>query len=130
MKIMIIIVTFILLTGCSTSKEEMFPHSGETVMDVWSKSTGASNGQLNDGRLELRRSIDDGEMINQYAAHTRNAKNEIDSQFQRLANPDLVMYIFPHLTNNDEAPIPGYSTIFSFFYKVKYAMPGERTGDY
>ena len=47
-----------------------------------------------------------------------------------LPNPDLVMYVFPHLAGTDPIPVPGYSTVFPFFRSVKYAMPGERTEDY
>ncbi len=34
---------------------------------------------------------------NDQADYTRTASNEIHSQFKRLPNPDLVMYVFPHL---------------------------------
>ncbi len=29
--------------------------------------------------------------------YTRTARNEVYRQFQRLPNPDLVMYVYPHL---------------------------------
>ncbi|HEJ6481861.1 TIGR03751 family conjugal transfer lipoprotein, partial [Pseudomonas aeruginosa] len=48
----------------------------------------------------------------------------------RLPNPDLVMYVFPHLAGSDPAPVPGYTTVFPFYQRVQYAMPGERTEDY
>ncbi|OTJ42761.1 conjugal transfer protein, partial [Pseudomonas aeruginosa] len=44
--------------------------------------------------------------------------------------PDLVMYVFPHLAGSDPAPVPGYTTVFPFYQRVQYAMPGERTEDY
>ncbi|HBO3942786.1 TPA: TIGR03751 family conjugal transfer lipoprotein, partial [Pseudomonas aeruginosa] len=28
------------------------------------------------------------------------------------------------------APVPGYTTVFPFYQRVQYAMPGERTEDY
>ncbi|MBR7865686.1 conjugal transfer protein, partial [Pseudomonas aeruginosa] len=27
-------------------------------------------------------------------------------------------------------PVPGYTTVFPFYQRVQYAMPGERTEDY
>ena len=51
-------------------------------------------------------------------------------QFQRLPNPDLVMYVFPHLTGTDPVPVPGYTTVFPLYQRVQYAMPGERVEDY
>jgi conjugative transfer region lipoprotein (TIGR03751 family) len=35
------------------------------------------------------------------------------------------MYIFPHMVGT--APIPGYTTVFSFYSRIWYALPGERT---
>ncbi|TFW43163.1 TIGR03751 family conjugal transfer lipoprotein [Pseudomonas fluorescens] len=123
----------LLSTGCATSKEELLPHGDNTMMDVWEQgSTGSSNSassrQLLDARLGLQRSLEDGRAEN--IAYTRTAQNEIYSQFKRLPNPDLVMYVFPHLAGSDPAPIPGYSTVFPLYQRVQYAMPGERTEDY
>src|SRR3546814_11177602 len=42
------------------------------------------------------------------ARYTRTAQNEIYRQFHRLPNPDLVMYVFPHLAGTDPVPVPGY----------------------
>lgn len=70
------------------------------------------------------------ETDNPLPAYTRTAQNEIYSQFKRLPNPDLVLYVFPHLTGTDPAPVPGYSTVFPLYQRVQYAMPGERIEDY
>jgi conjugative transfer region lipoprotein (TIGR03751 family) len=64
------------------------------------------------------------------AAYTRTAANEVYSQFHRLPNPDLVMYVFPHLAGSDPVPVPGYTTVFPLFLRPRYAMPGERVEDY
>jgi conjugative transfer region lipoprotein (TIGR03751 family) len=64
------------------------------------------------------------------ARYTRTAANEIYRQFHRLPNPDLAMYVFPHLAGSDPAPIPGYTTVFPLYQRVRYAMPGERVEDY
>ena len=50
--------------------------------------------------------------------------------FHRLPNPDLVMYVYPHLAGTDPAPVPGYTIVFPFYQRVQYAMPGERVEDY
>ena len=127
------LVVALLSTGCATSKEELLPHGDNTMMDVWEQgasgsSNSASSRQLLDARLGLRRSLEDERLEN--VAYTRTAQNEIYSQFKRLPNPDLVMYVFPHLAGSDPAPIPGYSTVFPLYQRVQYAMPGERTEDY
>ncbi|NEM65145.1 TIGR03751 family conjugal transfer lipoprotein, partial [Escherichia coli] len=89
--------------------------------------------QLLDARQSLRRPLTEADMkaapvVN--ASYTRTAQNEIYRQFQRLPNPDLVMYVFPHLAGTDPVPVPGYTTVFPLYQRVQYAMPGERTENY
>lgn len=59
-------------------------------------------------------------------SYSRTQESEISQQFPRLPNPDMVMYVFPHLAEGN-SPVPGYSTVFSFYSQTQYAMPGERT---
>ncbi|KGK92322.1 conjugal transfer protein [Pseudomonas syringae pv. tomato] len=132
-----LIVALLTLAGCQTSKEEMLPHGQNTMMDVWNQGTtgsagSASSRQLLDARSELRRPIDvrATQPLQDNAAYSRTAQNEIYSQFKRLPNPDLVMYVFPHLAGSDPAPVPGYTTVFPLYQRVQYAMPGERVEDY
>lgn len=133
LKIGTYLVIAMLGTGCSTSKDELLPHGDSTMMDVWDQgASGSGNStssrQLLDARQNLRRPLETGETDN--AKFTRTAQNEIYSQFKRLPNPDLVMYVFPHLAGSDPAPIPGYTTVFPLYQRVQYAMPGERTEAY
>jgi len=129
----------ITITGCSTNKEKLLPHGNESMMDVWERGTGnsASGGrqaqQLMDARQTLRRPLtaqDHQNLAADQMSYTRNAQNEVDSQFKRLPNPDLVMYVFPHLAGTDPVPVPGYTTVFPLYQRVQYAMPGERTEPY
>ena len=128
------IASFIVLaTGCFTSKDELLPHGDNTMMDVWDQGANGSGNstssrQLLDARQDLRRPLEAD--VTNNAKFTRTAQNEIYSQFKRLPNPDLVMYVFPHLAGSDPAPIPGYTTIFPLYQRVQYAMPGERTEAY
>jgi len=125
-----------LVSGCSTTKDELLPHGENTMLDVWDQGTtgggSASNRQLLDARSELRRPPEPDPRTSADTNHTfaRTSQNEIYSQFKRLPNPDLVMYIFPHLAGSDPAPVPGYTTVFPLYQRVQYAMPGERTEDY
>jgi conjugative transfer region lipoprotein (TIGR03751 family) len=57
--------------------------------------------------------------------YARTSLSEIDNRFGRLPNPDLVMYVFPHLAGNGRYPVPGYSTVFPMYESVEYALPGE-----
>ena len=137
------LLAVMVLGGCATSKDEVLPHGENTMLDVWNQETGGGAGigssggqaarQLLDARQGLRRPLTEGDVRAApaaYAAYTRNAANEIYRQFHRLPNPDLVMYVFPHLAGTDPVPVPGYTTVFPLYQRVRYAMPGERLEDY
>ncbi len=137
-KVLILTVLAMCLAGCSTTKDSMLTHGDQTMLDIWDVGAGGSanrmqSRQLMDARQSLRRPITDADIHStpaMQATYTRSATNEIYSQFQRLPNPDLVMYVFPHLAGTDPVPVPGYSTVFPLYQRVQYAMPGERTEDY
>ena len=127
----------LLLAACATHKDKLLPHGDKTMMDVWMQNTGAvrsgASRELLDARQALRRplaDVDAESIAIQNASYTRTAENEIDRQFQRLPDPDLLMYVFPHLTGTEPVPVPGYSTVFPLYQRVQYALPGERTEDY
>jgi conjugative transfer region lipoprotein (TIGR03751 family) len=132
------LVLLALTGGCTTNKDQLLPHGEHTMLDIWNQETGggASNvasRQLLDARQSLRRPLtgtDAQAAPANNATYTRTAQNEVESQFSRLPNPDLVMYVFPHLAGSEPAPVPGYSTIFPLYQRVPYAMPGERVEDY
>ncbi len=132
-----------LLGGCATSKEKLLTHGDRTMMDIWQQEAGDGGGggaagrnagrQLLDARQSLRRPLTEVDVQAAPAEqmrYTRTARNEVYRQFQRLPNPDLVMYVYPHLAGTDPVPIPGYTTVFPLYQRVQYAMPGERVEDY
>lgn len=134
-----LVVALAALAGCATQKEELLPHGDSTMQDIWLREAGdGGTGQvatrrLLDARQSLRRPLTDGDLLAAPAVnthYTRMALNEIRRQFHRLPNPDLVMYVFPHLAGTDPVPVPGYSTVFPLYQRVQYAMPGERTEEY
>ncbi len=132
----------LVLSGCSTSKEKLLPHGDHTMMDIWQQNAGDGSGgatgraagrQLLDARQSLRRPLTEADIQAAPAEqmrYTRTARNEVHRQFQRLPNPDLVMYVFPHLADSDPVPVPGYTTVFPLYQRIQYAMPGERVEDY
>lgn len=127
------------LAGCAARKEKLLPHSEATMLDIWDRDTGGSAageraGQaLLDARAALRRPLTDAEATSMGIAdadYARSAATEIYRQFHRLPDPDLLMYVFPHLAGADPVPVPGYSTVFPLYRHVHYALPGERTEAY
>ncbi|EAO8776510.1 TIGR03751 family conjugal transfer lipoprotein [Salmonella enterica] len=116
-----------LLAGCS-SKEAILPAGDSTMMDLWQHRSG-SVPQGMQAREAPRRPLTGLEQRgeqSQAESYSRTQESEISQQFPRLPNPDMVMYVYPHLANG-RAPVPGYSTVFSFYSSPQYALPGERT---
>ncbi|MFN9525562.1 MAG: TIGR03751 family conjugal transfer lipoprotein [Pseudomonadaceae bacterium] len=122
------------LAGCATSKKELLPHDDTTMLDIWNLETGGGSArQLLDARQALRRPLTEVDVQAApavQARYTRTAQTEIYRQFHRLPNPDLLMYVFPHLAGSDPVPVPGYTTLFPLYQRVQYALPGERIEDY
>ncbi|MCS2611039.1 TIGR03751 family conjugal transfer lipoprotein [Halomonas sp. wenzhen-202101] len=127
----LVLVGLGLLTGCATSKDELMPTNGMTMQELWQQGSSMSAGDAGQQniaatRATLRRPITSADMVEEQTRYTREAANEIHSQFSRLPNPDLVIYIYPHLAGRDQSvPVPGYSTVFPLYQKPHYAMPGE-----
>lgn len=116
-----------ILTGCATSGNAM-PEGGPTMAEVYADAMRQSNGNtLENARAQVsnvQTSIAyDG--TNHLSPYTRTSSNEINNLFPTLPNPQLVMYVYPHLAGNEQAPVPGYTTAFSLYDKTYYALPGE-----
>ncbi|MDH3000199.1 conjugal transfer protein [Chelonobacter oris] len=128
MKIGLICLSMVLFTACSTSKE-LLPTDSQTMKTIWDQ--GGGQHQLIGLRSQDNRRLDPVDYIpaKTQAGYTRTAENEVNNLFPRLPNPDLVMYIYPHLSKSGEPmPVPGYSTVVPFYSRIQYAQPGERTG--
>lgn len=120
-----IIVT---LNGCSSSKDELLPPGDSTMMELWQGNAQSSHKEVK-GRETLRRALSSQETLvseRNVESYSRTQENELSQIFPRLPNPDMVMYIFPHLIDGN-TPVPGYSTVFPFYAQTQYALPGERT---
>lgn len=133
MKSSVLCALLLLLTGCATSKEELLPPGNSDMMAIWSgrqadPNTADTRTVTEAARSTLRRGLTNEEAVRRQqanTAYTRTQHSEIHQQFPRLPNPDMVMYVFPHLSA-DNLPVPGYSTVFPFYHQVQYALPGER----
>ena len=112
------------LTACASgSKQATIPSDGPTMSDVYRQhreAIGMHGKHSIKERLPLRAPED-----NPPSAYVRTAINEIDNRFARVPNPDLVMYVTPHLAAGGRYPVPGYTTVFPLYETVEYAMPGE-----
>ncbi|MBP2847554.1 MULTISPECIES: TIGR03751 family conjugal transfer lipoprotein [Dickeya] len=132
-KRMVLVLSVFLLAGCSTSKDAMLPPGDSNMLELWRNGAGSGTASpsAGDGRSVLRRGLserDRTQLQQESDSYSRTQENEIQQTFPRLPNPDLVMYVFPHLAEGS-TPVPGYSTVFPFYSQIQYALPGERLGD-
>ncbi|OUY25893.1 conjugal transfer protein [Klebsiella pneumoniae] len=120
----------LVLSGCATSKEELLPAGEQTMLELWQgKTAGGGQRHALAARETLRRplTVTEQQGMNAEAySYSRTQESEISQQFPRLPNPDMEMYVFPHLAGGT-SPVPGYSTVFPFYSRTQYALPGERT---
>ena len=111
--LMMLSLTF--LSGCQQNppREVIFNESGPTMSALYRNQT------TRDVDREVGYTGGEGD------GYTRDASNEIDVLFPELNNPRLVMFVFPHLSQNGH-PVPGYSTAFYLYEGAQtFALPGE-----
>ncbi len=114
------------LAGCTpASKDSILPLDGPSMQEIYA---GHIEGMSEPGPQYVRgkprrREVQNGEAS--LHGYTRMAANEIEALFDRLPNPILVMYVYPHLSSVTGAPVPGYATTFPMYERVEYALPGE-----
>ncbi len=129
MRFILIIFTAVLMVGCSTIHK--LPDEGRDIQRVYDDHMSGHDSHMSEkesGKKELTNGISNDRQIKNgtvdLAPYTRTQNNELDNLFPLLPNPQLVMYVDPHLSKNGH-PIPGYSVPFKMYEKDEYAMPGE-----
>ena len=123
--ILISVLGLISLAGCASTKEAVLPQDGPSMKAIYERhihEMNARDPQVIRGELGNRPILTGDAALQGY---TRDAFNEIDVLFPRLPNPTLVMYVFPHLAGDAQAPVPGYATAFPMYEQVEYALQGE-----
>jgi conjugative transfer region lipoprotein (TIGR03751 family) len=134
---LLLINVMVLLSACAVSnKESILPQNGPSMKQVYDRHfSGQRLGGENSPETEtgvvspLVQARPLGNRATDLKGYSREAYNETQLIFKRLPNPDLVMYVFPHLSGTEGNPIPGYSTAFPLYDTVHYALPGELEGE-
>jgi len=120
----VILAGLFILAGCTTSGNAI-PAGGPTMAQVYEEAMQRSNGETLEQARQTVAGISANQNNNAASTYTRTASNEINNLFPLLPDPQLVMYVYPHLAGQDEAPVPGYATAFPLYDRVHYALPGE-----
>ncbi len=97
------------LTACSSFSGNVVPNKGLTMEQVYDSHESVDN---NASRLPPV------------------PANAVSREFKKLPNPELTMYVYPHVAGKEQLPIPGYETVFSAYTETHYALPNEIIRDY
>ena len=103
------------LTGCASIMSSKMPPGSVSMEQAYD---GAINGtdnasvNLNQTRADLKPLGLTSTDVEQDSVSSGDASS-INNQFPRLPNPNIVMYVYPHLAGTDpnQVPVPGYSTV-------------------
>lgn len=95
-----------LLAACSQMSGNVVPETGPTMEQVYDSRT-------------------QSEPIDRPKHHTSLQSNNVLHDFHKLPNPELKMYIYPHLAGKEQLPIPGYYTVFNGYTQDRYALANE-----
>ena len=112
-----------MVSSCVMTSRNKLPTNLKTKEQIWKAHF---KGQTTRGSYQHRgtRTYHEDEP-NRGFSFIRHSKNETRALFKRLPNPDLVLYVFPHVKGPEQTPVPGYTTVFPMYTEVHYAMPGE-----
>ena len=122
------------LTACSSMRGNVVPQSGPTMEQVYDgvdEQNNLSNEDTLSNQEKLKKfhrqntvpQIIQTAQVSSLSAQV--APNAVSQQFRRLPNPEIKLYVFPHLAGQDQVPIPGYFTAFSVYAHDYYALPQE-----
>ncbi len=117
--IFVLVLTSLML-GCTGTKQAVLPQDGPSIRTIYARHM--RDAPVRDAACTDRAAAHGDRALH---GHARMAYHEIDAVFPRLANPSLVMYVFPHLAGEARVPVPGYATSFPMYERVEYALPGE-----
>jgi conjugative transfer region lipoprotein (TIGR03751 family) len=107
------------LSACASSIKSTnpLPEGGLTVSELYQQSIDAPLERWSSKHAKPA-----------YKGYTRTAANEIDTLFKPLDNPQIPIYVFPHvmLIGDEQLIKPGYTTSFFLYKQNQFALASER----
>ncbi len=130
----LLLISLILVGGCALTPDDddLLPDEGPTTLQVYEQHLAGEIAGQSDNDSEAVDSpqlttvivgepIAPGERAPSRRSHA--ALRDLQRDFQRVPNPEIIGYVYPHLTAN--VPVPGYYTMFPLYEGIHYAEPGE-----
>jgi conjugative transfer region lipoprotein (TIGR03751 family) len=116
----VLLISTVLISGCSTPKKQSSAGSKPKVTTASLMKSVSPN----ETDKAFRKQSGGWDTLPNHSSYTRTEQNELNGLFPRLPNPDILMYVYPHLSS-EGATVPGYTSSFSMYEKNEYALPGE-----
>jgi conjugative transfer region lipoprotein (TIGR03751 family) len=114
------------LTGCATAGKNTIPQTGDmTMADIYKQETGLTP-DSNSGTSNYEEMSKIRAKVNFQPSYIATGRTQTKNLFKPLPNPEIPIYVYPHLVQQDDgAPVPGYTTAFFLYQKNHFAMPSE-----
>ena len=108
---LMILISVFSLSSCASLR---LPKTSDTnVEDVYK--------QVNVGDEIIKNSYETANLSN----FMLDKNNQIKSLFKTLENPDIIIFVYPHISKGG-LPIPAYTTQIKLFNIENYALPNEK----
>lgn len=99
------------LTACASMSGNVVPEKGPTMEQVYDSMPVMKSENIPNKQVQLE---------------TKLTENIVGHEFHKLPNPELKIYVYPHLSGNDHVPIPGYYTVFNAYTQDHYELANQR----
>jgi conjugative transfer region lipoprotein (TIGR03751 family) len=119
LKIILAITLTSLLSACTSN---VIPKSGPSMEQVYDSY---SHERAHGYSTSSKRKILPQRLAGQSTFKGYVEPDSADTEFHKLPNPELTMYVFPHFAAADQVPIPGYPTKFSAYEHDHYVLQNE-----
>ena len=127
-KMIALTAALISLNACTTPGAHMIPDGEMSMSQIYKKTMASNDSSIRNNQMP-RESVSQKKrspVIN-YTGYTSTSKNELKALFKTINNPQIPIYIYPHMVRvgDDDLPKPGYSSAFFLYKKVQFALPSE-----
>lgn len=121
-KIFLISLVMITGIGCSSAKPEnpVLPESNTSMKEVYDQSVNSSKSNGFSNQVLKRPATDTERSIDPYILHNTKRTN-----FRKLNNPTMYLFVNTHLSTTTRIPVPAYLTEFKLLERDEYSLPSE-----
>jgi conjugative transfer region lipoprotein (TIGR03751 family) len=124
LQMVIFLITSFLFVGCASHIDKVVPQKLPTMKQIYDEKAGdGGTALLRQREADIRaRPISNDE---DYLSELPPRAAQINHLFPALPNPELYMYVRPHVVGTSGAAVPAYMTRFTMYDRTHYAMPNE-----